>query len=159
MNSSFITIAEAVTMTSKSRRTIQRLVESLLKNEPDQVMKEKTNHGYIWRINEQRVRKAYGLTQDLASVAQAVPTKQTPVPTELPTQPEKLIEVALQGYAGMMAMHQEVKQVYEERLRDKEQRIAELTNELELAKREPVAVSAAEPDQSRRGLLGWLWGE
>jgi hypothetical protein len=154
MTTRFITIAEAVEMTGKSRRTIQRLIESLQKNDPDQVMKEKTNHGYIWRINEQRVRKAYGITQDPASVAQAVPTKQTPVPGELTTQPEKLIEVALQGYAGMMAMHQEVRQVYEERLKDKDRQIADLTQELELAKREPVVDSAPVPEQSRRGLLG-----
>jgi hypothetical protein len=159
MSNRFITIGEAVTLTGKSRRTIQRLIESLVEKHPDQVMKEKTPRGYIWRVNEQSVWKAYGITKDPTSVVESTPVQQAPAPTRLPSQPEKLIEVALQGYAGIMAMHQEVKQVYEERLKDKEQRIADLTQELELAKRQPVADSVPETEPSRRGLLGWLFGE
>jgi hypothetical protein len=49
----------------------------------------------------------------------------------------------LQGYKGMMAMHQEVKQVYEEQLKEKDDRITELTQKLDLA---------------RKGLWVRIWG-
>jgi hypothetical protein len=48
---------------------------------------------------------------------------------------EKYLEGVGQGYAGMIAMHQEVKQVYEDRLREKDERIDALTQELEQAQR------------------------
>jgi hypothetical protein len=135
MNASFITIAEAVQLTGKSRRTIQRLVEALTNSQPDLVMKEKTPRGYIWKVSEQAVRQAHGVAG--ASVGTVSPASQQPAPA--PTIPllqvEKYIEVAVQMHKGMMAMHLEVKQVYEERIKDKDLQIAKLTQELEQARR------------------------
>jgi hypothetical protein len=143
MTEPFITIAEAVKMTGKSRRTIQRLVESLLKKQPDQVMKEKTERGYIWRINKQSVQQAYGETRSPANVASPIRQPQVPAVPEQPLQLEKYMEVAVQGYTGMMTMHQEVKQVYEDRLKEKDNHIAALTQELV---------------QTRKGFWAWLFG-
>jgi hypothetical protein len=135
MTEAFITIAEAVQLTGKSRRTIQRLVEALLKNQPDQVMKEKTPRGYIWRLSEQSVQQAYGVVR--SPVGTVSPVNQQPAPASPPIahQPEKYLEVVGQGYAGMMTMHQEVKQIYEERLKEKNERIFELNQALKQAKK------------------------
>lgn len=58
-----------------------------------------------------------------------------------------------------MVMHEEVRQGYEERLKDKDWQIERLTHELELAKREPIAIPAPETtEQSTRSLWGWLFG-
>ena len=72
------------------------------------------------------------ITQHQASVP--------PVPN---IQWEKYMEVISQGYTGMMAMHQDVKQVYEKQLNEKNQQIAELTQKL---------------DQARKGLWWRLFG-
>jgi hypothetical protein len=129
MTDPFITIKTAVELTGKSRRTVQRLVETLVKEQPDQVMKEKTDRGYLWRINKQAVQQAYGVAKSPVNGLTPVTQPSAPAPVPNP-QSEKYIEVALQGYRGMMAMHQEFKQVYDVRLKEKEQRIAELTQEL-----------------------------
>jgi hypothetical protein len=143
----FITIAEAVTMTGKSRRTMQRLVETLLKTQPDQVMKEKTPRGYIWRISQASVQQAFGMIQSTvhpqASAHQVLPMPVSSQSTQL-FQPEKFIEAVGQGYIGIMTMHEEVKQVYEERLKEKDSQIDRLRQDLK---------------QARKGLWAWLFGE
>jgi hypothetical protein len=105
-------------------------------------MKEKTSRGYIWRVSEQSVQQAYGVVSSPVNPVRSVNKQPDSAPTLHP-QPEKYIEVALQGYAGIMTLHQEVKQVYEERLKEKDQQIAELTQEL---------------TQTRRGWWAWLLG-
>jgi hypothetical protein len=142
MTEPFITIAEAVTLTGKSRRTIQRLVETLVKEQPDQVMKEKTDRGYIWKINKPAVQQAYGVAKSPANGVTPVTQPSAPA-SAAASQPEKYIEVALQGYRGMMAMHQEFKQLYEERLKEKEEQIAALNQAL----------------QTRRGFWARMFGE
>ena len=57
--------------------------------------------------------------------------------------PEAYLEVVGQAYAGMMAMHEEIKRVYKERLQEKEERIAELTQDLV---------------QAKQGVWRWLFG-
>lgn len=143
MTTDFITIAEAVQLTGKSRRTIQRLVESLVKKQSDLAMKEKTDRGYIWKVSEQAVRQAYGVTSTPATAVSPVTHQPTPAPTVPPLQSEKYLEVVGQGYAGMMTMHEEVKRIYVERLKEKEDRIVELSQELE---------------QTQRGFWRWLFG-
>ena len=134
MTTAFITIAQAVQLTGKSRRTIQRLVEALVKSQPEQVMKEKTDRGYIWKISEQSVRQAYGSNGHPAPTASPVQHPQVSAPV-VSLQPEKYLEVVGQGYVGMMAMHQEVKQVYEARLNEKDARIDELNQALAHARK------------------------
>lgn len=80
MNSTFITIAEAVKLTGKSRRTIQRLVEKLVQKYPDQVMKEKTKRGYIWRINRASVQQAFGKAKSPVNLVTPVSQPQTQTP-------------------------------------------------------------------------------
>lgn len=135
MTTAFLTIAEAVQLTGKSRRTIQRLVQKLAKEQPDQVMKEKTSRGYIWRLSQQSVQQTYGISRSSTNAVNSISQQDESAPTVPNLQPEKYLEVVSQGYAGMMAMHQEVKQVYEERLREKDKRIDVLTQELEQAQR------------------------
>jgi predicted DNA-binding transcriptional regulator AlpA len=135
MTTAFLTIAEAVQLTGKSRRTIQRLVQTLAKEQPDQVMQEKTSRGYIWKISEQSVQKAYGVNQPAANGVSSISQHQASAPPVSNIQAEKYLEVVGQGYSGMMAMHQEVKQIYEKRLRDKDERIDALTQELQQAQR------------------------
>lgn len=130
MTTAFLTIVEAVQLTGKSRRTIQRLVHSLAKEQPDQVMQEKTSRGYIWKISQQSVQQAYGVTDSPADAVSTISQHQSPAPPVPNLQAEKYLEVVGQGYAGMMAMHQEVKQIYKDRLREKDERIAVLTQEL-----------------------------
>jgi hypothetical protein len=134
MTGPFITIAEAVTMTGKSRRTIQRLVQTLAEKQSDQVMKEKTSRGYIWRLSEQSVRQAYGVARSPVNPVRAVNQQPDSAPTLHP-QLEKYIEVVRQGYTGMMTMHEEVKQSYEGRLKDKDIQIAQLAQDLAQARK------------------------
>jgi hypothetical protein len=143
MSAPFITIAEAVQMTGKSRRTIQRLVEALVKKQSDLAMKEKTDRGYIWKVSEQAVRQAYGIVGTPVSAVSPVDQQPAPASPPLAHQPEKYLEVVGQRYAGMMTLHQEVKRVYEERLKEKEDRIAELARALA---------------QAKKGFWGWLFG-
>lgn len=134
MTPPFLTITEAIQVTGKSRRTVLRLAHHLFKNQPDQVMREKTARGYIWRICEQSLPKADKSPQPDPDRSVASPQDPALLQT-LAVQQEKYLEVAHQGYAGMLAMHQEVKQVYEVRLAEKEQRIAELTAALTQVRR------------------------
>jgi hypothetical protein len=135
MTTRFITIREATELTGKSRRTMQRLVEKLVQEQSDQVMKEKTAHGYIWRISEQSVRAAYGVTASQATTISSEKHQPVPASAALPAQLEKYMDVARQGYTGMMTMHEEVKQAYEARLKEKDGKIAELTQELMQARK------------------------
>jgi len=143
MTTAFLTIAEAVQLTGKSRRTIQRLVHSFAKEQPDQVMQEKTSRGYIWKISEESVRQAYGVNRPVAAGVSSISQHQPPTPPVPTLQTEKYLEVVGQGYAGMMAMHQEVRQVYEIQLRERDERIDALTQKLQ---------------QSRRGFWSRLFG-
>lgn len=143
MTTAFITIAQAVQLTGKSRRTIQRLVEALVKSQPERVMKEKTDRGYIWKVSEQSVRQAYGGTGQPAPTARPLPRPQVSAPV-VSLQPEKYLEVIGQGYSGMMAMHEEVKQQYEKRLQEKDEQITALTQAL---------------TQARRGLWARVFGD
>lgn len=135
MTTAFITIAKAVQLAGKSRRTIQRLVQKLAKEQPDQVMQEKTSRGYIWKISQQSVQQAYGVIDSSAEAVSTASQQEESAPPVPNFQVEKYLEVVGQGYAGMMAMHQEVKQVYEGQLREKDKRIDVLTQELEQAQR------------------------
>ncbi len=56
MNDAFLTITEAVQYTGKSRRTLHRLAQHLSKTAHDQVMREKTAKGEIWRIHQQALQ-------------------------------------------------------------------------------------------------------
>ncbi len=139
---SFITVAEAVKLTGKSRRTITRLANRLEQAGSDQVMREKTARGYIWRLSQQSLQDAFGLSQP-----QAIPTTETtpiPAPLPIPIEPDHALEIAQQGYAGMMSMHQEVKQAYDALLVEKDQRIAALSQELA---------------RIRKGFWSWLFDE
>lgn len=128
----FLTIAEAVKVTGKSRRTLTRWADELSKAGSDQVLREKTPHGYIWRISQQWLQAKCG--------APTLPTvPETPRPS-LPTvatvdQLTRLLDVTGKGYEGLMTMHEEVKQSYEARLREKEQQIIALRWELSLTKK------------------------
>ena len=135
----FVTVAEAVQLTGKSRRTITRLANRLEQAGSDQVIRERTARGYIWRISRQSLQDAFGLPQP-----QALPsTEPTPAPLPMPTEPDHALQVAQQGYAGMMTMHQEVKQAYGALLAEKDQRIIALTQELA---------------RVRKGFWSWLFG-
>ena len=130
---SFVTVAEAVKLTGKSRRTITRLANRLEQEGSDQVMREKTARGYIWRLSRQSLQDAFGLSQP-----QELPTTETipiPAPPPVHPEPEHALEVARQGYAGMMTMHQEVKQAYDALLIEKDQRILALSQELARARK------------------------
>ena len=135
----FLTVAEAVQRTGKSRRTITRLANRLEQAGSDQVLREKTARGYSWRISRQSLHNAFGATEP--QTISAMQNDATPAPR--PVHPEQTLEVARQGYTGMMTMHQEVKQVYETLLAEKDQRIAALSQELARA---------------RKGLWIWLFG-
>ncbi|MCB0061815.1 MAG: hypothetical protein KDE19_06865 [Caldilineaceae bacterium] len=138
---SFVTVAEAVKLTGKSRRTITRLANRLEQTGSDQVMREKTARGYIWRISWQSLQDAFGAPQPQA------PSTMEPHPVSAPPpvhpEPEHALQVAQQGYAGMMTMHQEVKQVYDTLLMEKEQQIIALSQELA---------------RVRKGFWAWLFG-
>lgn len=136
----FLTVAEAVTFTGKSRRTITRLANRLHQEGSAQVMREKTVRGYIWRISQQGLQAAFGVSEreTLLSLEHESP----PLPF-VQAEPEHALAIARQGYAGMMTMHQEVTQTYEALLAEKDQRIVALSQELVRA---------------RRGVWGWLLG-
>lgn len=134
MTHTFLTITDATQRTGKSRRTILRLAHHLSQTQPDQVIREKTARGYIWRICEQslpQTSKAPQIDPDRSVATPQEPTLQQ----TLAVQQEKYLELAHQGYAGMIAMHQEVKQVYEIRLAEKEQQIETLTQALTQSRR------------------------
>ena len=138
----FLTVAEAVQRTGKSRRTITRLANRLEQAGSDQVLREKTARGYSWRISRQSLQDAFGATAP--QTISAVQTDATPAPLPVHPEPEHTLAVARQGYAGMMTMHQEVKQVYETLLAEKDQRITTLSRELARA---------------RKGLWIWFFGD
>src|SRR5690348_14015944 len=119
MSEAFLTITEAVHYTGKSRRTLHRLAQHLAKTAPEQVMREKTAKGEIWRIHQQRLRPAT-LTNQRAIPEQ----KQTsPLAFSEPAHIEaKYLEFAQQGYGSLMAMHHDVKVTYEALLHEKERR-------------------------------------
>lgn len=122
----FLTVAEAVKLTGKSRRTISRLANRLQQAGSDQVMQEKTARGYIWRLSPQSLQDAFGTHQ--TQTVPAVESDSSPLPVH--AAPEHTLEVARQGYAGIMTLHQEVKQAYEALLAEKDQRITALNQEL-----------------------------
>ena len=137
----FISVAEAVKLTGKSRRTITRLANRLDQTGSDQVLREKTSRGYSWRLSRQSLQEAFGSPPPQVNPAM----ERTPIPAPSPVQvePEHALEVARQGYAGMMTMHQEVKQAYDALLAEKNQRITALSQELVRA---------------RKGLWAWFFG-
>jgi len=128
MTDAFLTITEAVKYTGKSRRTLHRLAQHLEKTAPDQVMREKTDKGEIWRIHPQALQSAASTNQNIDH--ETLPTTPLPVPT-LRQYEEKYLEIAQQGYGSMMTMHQEVKVIYDALLHEKDLRIQELTKALE----------------------------
>ena len=136
----FLTVSEAVEITGKSRRTITRLANRLHQNGSEQVMREKTSRGYIWRISAQSLQEAFGFCAPQPAPPFA---HESPPPLPVPAQPEPTLEIARQGYDGMMTMHQEVKQAYEALLAEKESRIRALSQELARA---------------RKGVWAWLRG-
>jgi hypothetical protein len=135
----FLTVAEAVHFTGRSRRTLTRLATRLAQAGSAAVMREKTARGYIWRISQQRLQTEYGAVTSPTSA----PAAQTSAPVSVPAEMHHALEVTGQGYASLLAMHQEVKQLYAERLQEKEERIAALTQEL---------------TQAKKGFWTWLWG-
>lgn len=143
MSTPFLTIAEAVTRTGKSRRTLLRLAHALAQTQSTQVMREKTARGYIWRIHQQALPQAVS-SQPPATQPVAHPQEDAQLPHPV-APPDNYLAIVQQGYAGMLAMHQEVKQVYETQLKEKEQRITELTQ----------ALAQAKPGFWRR-VFGWL---
>lgn len=129
MSDAFLTITEAVKYTGKSRRTLHRLAQHLEKTGPDQVMREKTDKGEIWRIHQQALQPAASANQ---SVAHERPLSTAPLPISIPNRfEEKYLEIAQQGYGSMMTMHHEVKVIYEALLHEKDLRIQKLTKALE----------------------------
>ena len=128
----FLTVTEAVTFTGKSRRTITRLANRLYQAGSPLVMREKTARGYIWRLSQQSLQETFGVseTQTLPSLEAEAPT-----PPAAQVQPEQAREIARQGYAGMMAMHQEVTQPYEALVVEKDKRIVVLSQELVRARK------------------------
>ena len=129
----FLTVTDAVKLTGKSRRTISRLANRLQQAGSDQVLREKTARGYIWRLSQQSLQDAFGLAKPPAVTTEG---RDAPPPLPIAVKPEHTLEVARQGYAGMMTMHQEVKQAYETLLEEKEQRITVLSQELAAAARQ-----------------------
>jgi hypothetical protein len=133
MSDVFLTITEAVRYTGKSRRTLHRLAQQLAKTAPDQVLRERTSQGQIWRIQHQAL-------QLLASTNQNANQERgralEPLPVPVPTQcEEKSLVLAQQGYGSLMTLHHEVKVAYETLLHEKEQRIQELTQALAQSRR------------------------
>ena len=129
---SFLTVTEAVTFSGKSRRTITRLANRLHQEGSPLVMRERTARGYIWRMSQQILQETFGVfeTQTLSSIE----PKTTPPPSGH-IEPEHALEIARQGYAGMMTMHQEVTQIYENLLAEKDKQIVALSQELVRARK------------------------
>jgi hypothetical protein len=141
MSDAFLSITEAVKYTGKSRRTLHRLAQHLAKTAPDQVLRERTSKGEIWRIHKQRLQPTTSTKQSAKhELGQSLDPLAVPAPTQFQ---EKYLEIAQQGYGSLMAMHQEVKVSCEALLREKDLRIQALTQALA---------------QSRRGFWEWLWG-
>jgi len=134
MADAFLSITEATHRTGKSRRTILRLATQLAKDQPGQVMREKTSRGYIWRISEQSLPQT-SMSSLVKAVSPSNPASDRLQHQAFTAQQEKYLEVTQQGYTGMLAMHQEVKQAYEVRLAEKEQQIVELSQALAQVKR------------------------
>ena len=133
MSDAFLTITEAVQYTGKSRRTLHRLAHQLAKTAPDQVLREKTAKGEIWRIHQQALPPAAS-TIKVRSRNETNPP--APLPVLAPTQfEEKVLSLAQQGYGSLMAMHHEVKVTYETLLHEKDRRIQELTQALDQRRR------------------------
>ncbi len=129
MSEVFLTITEAGQATGKSRRTLHRLAQHLAQIAPDHVLREKTAQGMIWRIHQQAL-PATTTTPQSERPARAPSLSALVVPE--PTQGEgKHLDLAHQGYRNLMALHQEVKVVYEALLHEKELRIQALTRALE----------------------------
>src|SRR5436189_5383029 len=111
MSEAFLTITEAVRYTGKSRRTLHRLAQQLAKTAPDQVMRERTQKGQIWRIHKQNLQPATSTNQSASHELNSLPATLTvPTPTQFE---EKSLAIAQQGYGSLMAMHHEVKVTYE----------------------------------------------
>lgn len=129
MRDGFLTITEAVQYTGKSRRTLHRLAQYLAKTAPDQVLREKTAQGMIWRIHQQALPPPTSakprVDDERASAAAALVV---PEPTQGASQH---LDLAQQGYQHLMALHQEVKVAYEALLHEKELQIQTLTRALE----------------------------
>ena len=133
MSDAFLTITEAMKYTGKSRRTLHRLAHHLAKIAPDQVLREKTAKGEIWRIHQQALPPAISNNQSATSKQNQVPTPLA-VPAPLHFE-EKYLDFAQQGYGGLMTMHHEVKVTYEALLHEKDLRIQELTQALAQSQR------------------------
>jgi predicted DNA-binding transcriptional regulator AlpA len=129
MTDEFLTISEAVKYTGKSRRTLHRLAHQLSKTTPEQVMRERTSKGVIWRIHKQNLQPGTSTNQsERTEVNQSPAPLAGPMSTPLEV---KYLEIAQQGYGSLMAMHHEVKVTYETLLHEKDLRIQELTKALE----------------------------
>jgi hypothetical protein len=128
MTEAFLTITEAVQYTGKSRRTLHRLAQQLAKTAPDQVLRERTPKGMIWRIHQPCLAPA---PATLPRTSQAREPAAAPLVLSQSTPGEgNGFALAQQGYASLMALHQEVKVTYEALLQEKEQRIQTLTQAL-----------------------------
>lgn len=139
----FLTVAEAVKFTGKSRRTVIRLANRLEQAGSDQVLREKTRGKYKWLIGKQSLQAAYGVSQPQPGAPvdqQALP----PSPLPVPVAPETALEITRQGYASLMSMHHEVRQAYEKMLAEKDHRITTLNQELEVAR-------------GSKGVWSWIW--
>lgn len=133
MTEAFLTITEAVHYTGKSRRTLHRLAHQLAQTAPEQVMREKTDKGAIWRIHQQALQPTPATKQRvLQEQKQDAPSLAFPLPTQLEG---KYLDLAQQGYVSLMTMHHEVKVTYEALLKEKERRIQILTQALEQRQR------------------------
>ncbi len=133
MGDTFLTITEAVQYTGKSRRTLHRLAHQLAKTAPNQVMREKTDKGEIWRIHQQALQPAISPHQ---SAIQERNQSTAPLPTLTSTPfEEKYWAITQQGYGNLMAMHQEVKVCYKTLLHEKDRCIQELTQALAQSRR------------------------
>src|SRR6266480_319155 len=105
MTDAFLTITEAVQYTGKSRRTLHRLAHHLAKTAPNQVLREKTDKGEIWRIHQQALPPAISTNQ---SAIQERNQSTAPLPALASTPfEEKYLAITQQGYGSLMAMHHE----------------------------------------------------
>jgi len=129
----FLSVAEAVKLTGKSRRTITRLANRLEHAGSDQVMNEKTARGYMWRLSPKSLQDAFAATK--SQTFSAIETGSTPAPPPVHINPAHALDIARQGYTGMMTMHQEVKQAYDALLEEKDQRITALNQALAQARK------------------------
>ncbi|MCB0081402.1 MAG: helix-turn-helix domain-containing protein [Caldilineaceae bacterium] len=89
---SFITVAEAVKLTGKSRRTITRLANRLEQAGSDQVMREKTARGYSWRLSQQSLQDVFGSSQP-----QVISAMETPPPPPVHMEFNHTLKAAREG--------------------------------------------------------------